>query len=342
MTMRSAHVSTRPVKQQGVALIMVLLVVALVSTLAVTMGGRLQLQILRTQNLQDSEQAYWYLHSAEALVKQVLLMELEQSDGEVHLGQNWAQQNSAFPVEGGSIEGRIRDLRSCLNLNSLDASSSNATANNHERRKAQFKSLFLALEIDDYNADVMVDSLVDWIDRDSNISGTYGAEDPDYESLPTPYRAANAPLAHISELRLVRGFTRDIYQKVKPFVCAVPANSDGQININTVQQPEVLTALFSGRLPLNEAAELLEQRPDNGYNSITDFSENPAIQAAFQTEPGEDQQGGQQQTALDDLRLTSEYFELRGRVRFGQLSQTATSIIKVDGGTASVLYRGLH
>ncbi|RUO65945.1 type II secretion system protein K (GspK) [Pseudidiomarina planktonica] len=333
---------SRPQKQQGVALIMVLLVVALVSTLAVTMGGRLQLQILRTQNLQDSEQAYWYLHSAEALVKQVLVMELEQSDGEVNLGQNWAQQNSVFPVEGGTIEGRISDLRSCLNVNALDASSSNATANSQERRKEQFKNLFLALQIDDYNADVMVDSIVDWIDRDTNISGTYGAEDPDYESLPTPYRTANAPLAHISELRLIRGFTREIYQKVLPFVCAIPANSDGQVNINTVQQPEVLTALFGGRLALSEAAELIEQRPENGYNKITDFSENSAVQAALQNESGEAQEAGEQQTALDDLRLTSEYFELRGRVRFGQLSQTATSIINVDGSEVTVLYRGMH
>ena len=45
-------------KQQGVALIIVLLIVAIVSVLATEMGSRLQLQIKRASNIKENNQAY--------------------------------------------------------------------------------------------------------------------------------------------------------------------------------------------------------------------------------------------------------------------------------------------
>lgn len=320
-------------KQRGVALVMVLLVVALVSVIAVSMGGRLQLQIVRTQNLQEAEQSYWYWQSAEELVKQVLLLELEDSDGVAHLAQNWSTQTAAFPVEGGVIQGNVKDLRSCFNANAMNPD--NVSSAQHERRKEQLKALFVALEIDDYAADTMVDSLVDWLDADSMISGTYGAEDPDYEALPYPYRAGNTPLAHITELRLIRGFTREIYRKVKPYMCVIPGNSDGQLNINTIDesQPELLSAMFSGRLDLSQAQDLLAGRPEKGFGDVIDFTGEAVVQGAAESE--------NQGSPLDDFVITSEYFQLRANIRYGDLVQSGTSILQVREGSASVLYRGM-
>jgi len=356
-------------QQRGVALIMVLLVVALVATLAVSMGGKLQLQITRTKNLQDSEQGYWYLQSAEALVRQVLIMELNASEGKVHLGQNWAQQDSAFPVDGGMIQGKIRDLRGCFNLNSLN--SDGPTMSEHERRKTQLRTLLLQLEVEAYSADTIVDSLVDWIDKDDLITGTYGAEDADYESLPYPYRAGNTPLVHVSELRLIRGVTRDIYRKVKPYVCVIPDNFDGKINVNTipVEQPELLVAVLQGEINTMAAIDILVNRPEDGYDEVSEFSAENAVSDAMQRLARERQsdtglnddnesdsgipnlsddddedasENGEADTGLlDDIQLESEYFELRGNVRVDDLIQSGTSIIKIENGKAEVLYRGL-
>jgi len=348
--------------QRGAALVIVLMVVALVATLAVSMGGRLQLQIIRTQNLQEAEQAYWYMQSAEQLVALVLREEISADSDVVHLNQQWATQAGTFPVSGGFIQGRIKDLRSCMNVNALD--SAGQSANALERRKAQFKALFIAREIDDYTADVMVDSLVDWIDEDTQISGTYGAEDPDYESLPTPYRAGNTPLLHHSELRLVRGFTRDSYQKVKDYLCVIPGASDGRININTIalEQPEILYAMFAGRLDLNDAVNFLANRPENGFADVSEFSQDPMLVAAAQApntqapntntntgsentgnDDDDNPTGGEQTSGQDvfsDFTVTSSYFELRGAVRYGDLIQSGTSQIRLDGNQATILYRG--
>ncbi|RUO59647.1 type II secretion system minor pseudopilin GspK [Pseudidiomarina marina] len=114
--------AAQPQRQRGVALLMVLLVVALVSVMAVTLSGRLQTTVLRTANFQQAEQAYWYWLSAEEIVRELLQREISESDGVVHQQQMWYQQTksgSIYPVDGGAIKGEIQDLQSCFNLNAL-------------------------------------------------------------------------------------------------------------------------------------------------------------------------------------------------------------------------------
>lgn len=52
---------------------------------------------------------------------------------------------------------------------------------------------------------LVADSIVDWIDADSNSTNGDGAETSYYESLPEPYQAKNQPMETVEELRLVEG-----------------------------------------------------------------------------------------------------------------------------------------
>jgi hypothetical protein len=54
------------------------------------------------------------------------------------------------------------------------------------------------------------DSIVDWIDADSNSTNSDGAETSYYESLPEPYSAKNQPMETVEELRLVQGIDDSI------------------------------------------------------------------------------------------------------------------------------------
>ena len=66
------------IKQSGVALITVMLVVALAAILLTQITGRLQLQMQRTTNVGFNQQAYWYAMGAEAFAKRVLLSSFEE------------------------------------------------------------------------------------------------------------------------------------------------------------------------------------------------------------------------------------------------------------------------
>ena len=110
-------------KQQGVALIIVLLIVAIVSVLATEMGGRLQLQIKRASNIKDNNQAYWYAMGAEQYARKSI-QKLMEEDGEViHLEQPWNQE-FIYPIEGGGIQAQLIDMQSCFNLNALKVDTS--------------------------------------------------------------------------------------------------------------------------------------------------------------------------------------------------------------------------
>src|SRR5690554_5863427 len=207
-------------RTQGVAIISVLLVVAIVTVLATRMSGHLQLQIARVSASEHAEQAYWHWLSAEALVRQVLIREHEDSEGRTHLQQGWATQQGPFPVRGGAIGGRVHDLHACFNLNSLYKDSDNTA--NFAKGKERYEQLLTALEFDEYAIRRLTATLIDWLDADTELHDSMGAEDPDYESLPQPYQAANNLLVHRSELRQIAGYQQAIYNRLKPYVCVIP------------------------------------------------------------------------------------------------------------------------
>lgn len=64
-----------------------------------------------------------------------------------------------------------------------------------------------------------------------------------YLSLSVPYRAANAPLSHVDELRLVKGFSPEVIASLRPFVTALPEFA--AVNVNTAPR-ELLAAVQDG------------------------------------------------------------------------------------------------
>lgn len=84
-----------------------------------------------------------------------------------------------------------------------------------------------------YRAELIVESLWEFIDEDRSVQTRLGREDSEYLARSVPFYAANQPLTDISEIRVVQGMDAGLYQKLKPLVCALPMARQ-QININTL------------------------------------------------------------------------------------------------------------
>lgn len=95
-------------------------------------------------------------------------------------------------------------------------------------------------------ADVIADSILDWIDEDDSLHKD-GREDDYYQLLLEPYPCKNGALESIEELLLVAGMTREIFDKVKDIITIY---GDGIVNVNTASV-RVLEALGLSK----EAAE---------------------------------------------------------------------------------------
>lgn len=82
------------------------------------------------------------------------------------------------------------------------------------------------------------EAIEDWRDKDQEPR-PHGAESFYYLGLEDAYESKDGPFENVEELRLVRGMTPDVYERVAPLVTVF---GSGQVNINTADEP-VLKAL---------------------------------------------------------------------------------------------------
>lgn len=314
-------------KQAGVALITVMLIVALCAVIASQMSARMQTQMQRSANITFNQQAYWYAMSAEAFTKRVLISAFQEEGDVTHLGQVWAQGETTYPVDFGEISGEIIDLQSCLNLNALRApltkpdSTPPAGGDNKVPARLAFEILLSNLQLEgisQFEIDSMADSLTDWLDENSHISGSGGAEDDDYASREFPYLAANNFLASVNELRVVANFTPAIINAIKPYVCIIPASDQHKININTLdaEKPELLQALLDSTV--EEAEQILSARPDEGFDTINDFYSSPEVINIKKFDDKKEQ-----------FVVDSEYFALKASASFNNSFFAMSSVMKI-------------
>ncbi|MFQ2821521.1 MULTISPECIES: GspK family T2SS minor pseudopilin variant ExeK [Aeromonas] len=258
-----------PGRQRGMALLVVLLILSVMVIIASNMSGRLQLELRRTANITTGKQAWWYALSAEALVSKVLTQDFKDNPEVVNLSQNWARKNTVFPVDDGQLKGEVTDLQSCFNLNSLSVASKAGSGEELAQQPYPvqvFRELLKQLAMDDYEAAQLTDAIRDWTDKDTVLVSSLGAEDAYYEGLKPPYLTANQWMLGKDELRAVRGVTARVYARLAPYVCTLP-NDKLKININTLapERPELLVALYLGKIGRDDAKRVLNERPQKGW-----------------------------------------------------------------------------
>ncbi|MCW8864721.1 MAG: type II secretion system minor pseudopilin GspK [Colwellia sp.] len=345
-------------KQQGVALITVMLIVAMCVVIATQMTSRLQMQMQRSTNISFNQQAYWYAMGAEAFTKRVLITAFKEDEDVTHLGQIWAQGETTYPVDFGQITGEITDLQSCLNLNALRAplgnnnnnsgsgsgsnnagndnssgdgsqnsKGSNSNAGNANGRnnkvpaRLALETLLINLHIEgisQFEAESMADALTDWLDEDDRISSAGGAEDDDYASREFPYLAANNYLASINELRIIEHFTPAVIEAIKPYVCILPASDMHKININTLNAEQ--PELLQALLDStpDEAQQILSARGEEGFETIDDLYTLPEFTRIKNSDSKKDQ-----------FVVDSEYFTLKASANFNNSFFAFNSVMKI-------------
>jgi type II secretory pathway component PulK len=135
------------------------------------------------------------------------------------------------------------------------------------------------LNMDEMDAQELAASIVDWRDKDSELSIPLGsAEDEYYRNLRDSYEAKDAGFEVLEEICLVKGMSRDIFEHIKEYITIY---GSGKININTASR-EVLVALG---LDESIVARILAFRcgPDGVIGTADDnvFEDASGIVAAF-------------------------------------------------------------
>ncbi|HXH64376.1 MAG TPA: type II secretion system minor pseudopilin GspK [Mariprofundaceae bacterium] len=241
-------------RERGVALILVLGLLALISAWAVRAASEDQVSLRRIRNMQDSDMAMMEAESGWALAR--LELKRDRMAGTVDgLDEDWARPHAPYPVDDGQVSVSIADVNRYYNLNDLVR---NGITQPQELRIV--RRLFAAVDV----PQGLADALADWMDADGRPTGYGGVEDSGY--LDKPYRIKNAPLDSFAELLLIKGFDADVLHKLARVATVLPVvGGPTRININTASK-EVLMAVCEG-MSASDAESLIQERQSSPYTA---------------------------------------------------------------------------
>jgi len=207
---------------RGIALMLVLWVLALLSIMVFEFCYTMRIEATITKNFKEGERSYYLAQAGinRALIeliktqssvkkfagsKDTLVRGEEEDDEEEEGTTEWKPREEpyTFSFDEGECAVVIRDEGSKINLNWIAQK-----AKSDRKLLADIVEKSCGLEGDD--RDSIVDSIIDWVDKDHNHL-LNGAEDEYYESLEDPYEARDADFVVTEELLLVKGVTEDIF-----------------------------------------------------------------------------------------------------------------------------------
>ena len=305
-------------RQRGVALLVAIVIFAVATTVAAAITYNKAMTARRAAATFTMEQALQAGMAAEALAAIAL-----QNDGgksKTETTQDWAQVQPPLEIEGTGIwiQAQLEDMQGRFNLNSVvtwDNQANTFVPDQHQL--SVFRTLLADLDIDVAYADL----LVDWIDPDiapsSNSGG--GGEDTLYMSQTPAYRPPNTFITHASELLALPNFGRENYQKIAPYVTALP--NDAVVNICTASALVLNTTRNDPQNQREFEDETLRQARENGC-----FPANPTVYSGVISDP---QNRAEVERRID---VRSSWFRLRTNIRIGTAEFVLYSLLFREGG----------
>ncbi|MFT5258590.1 MAG: general secretion pathway protein K [Saprospiraceae bacterium] len=325
--------------QRGVALLTVLFVLVLLTTLAVYIAEDEHLAIRKLENQRDAEQSRQVALGGEVWVAKALEQDANRrsgtacSSGTACLMDSWATiAGSTIALEDGTMQVTAYDESGKFNLNNLvdgrEIRDPSATATSTDPLISPWYSLFQRLLISQGIEEEKVDLVVDWIDANDEASLS-GAESSAYLSSDNgPYLAPNHPMSSISELNFIDGFTDAEIKKLAPLVTALPVtpgliNGDSQfpdlsgdlikINISTAG-PEILSVLQEATLESYTLEAIKADQKAGLYSTVSSALHNFDANEREQVE------------ALIDVK--SNYFSVTSCAKYGRVTYSLKSILE--------------
>lgn len=260
-------------------IVVALFIVALVATMAYVMMFRLERDTRRTSLILRNTEAEFLAQGSIAWAMDDIRMNWEKQKPN-HIVDLTPIRSPIETVNGYQVSSIIYDMQGRFNLNSLADIDS----------QAEFDRLIRLLDpkVSQDEARKIVQGVFDWISpaAQDNEYSKYYAE------LPSPYRAAHRPMLSISELRLVKGVTPQLFNALQPYVTALPATA--KINIQSAPAPVI--ASLSPSMSLQIADTIVNMRKLTPFKNVKAFSDLEAVKSF--------------KIPTDKLVITSSYFWL--------------------------------
>ena len=301
--------------QRGVALVTILLVVAVLTAVLSRVSLSNQVWSIQVEHAASQAQARQAGRAVHTWVASILEEDNELFDAYT---DDWAQTVPAIPVSWGQAQGWLEDMNGRFNVNNLvdQQGRVNTDALKH------FQRLLLVLELQEGIAQ----AVLDWMDVDSEVSGTWGAEDAYYLGQLPAYLPSNQRLGEVDELRMVRGISEEVWQRLKPHVIALPTTT--RVNVNTATVPvlaAVLTSWGSPKNALGKARSWLQQARVRPAPNIVEFAKQ--------------QMNIDKNSIPEGIAVNSDHFMAHLKLSFDELEYRTASLFYRKNNRADLIWQ---
>lgn len=299
--------------QNGVALIMVIWVLTILTVIVLSFSFMARTETYSTVSFKEGTEKKFFAEAGiQRGITELFYRDLYETQNiEFEGTEVWKTDGSPYKGQIGSgyYIVRITDESGKVDINTAS--------------DVVLKNLLFNLGVSGEEADIIVDSIMDWKDAD-DLYRLHGAEDDYYMSLKHPYRAKNADFETLEELILVRGVTPEILYgtaEKKGLIDFITINSKtNTININAAPK-EVLVSIPG---ITNEMADfIIEYRENKEIENLEEIhdilGENFSIVSPYVSTTGtntftidsvgkkEDKKGGYGIRAIVQITGINEY-----------------------------------
>ncbi len=321
---------------RGVALIMVLWVIAVLSVVVLEFSFAMRTEVNITKNYKEELQLY---AMGQGGVQRTIAELIYKHDSKVQQlrktltseeippeKKEWVTDGRPYliPFQQGTCEVKVMSEAGKVNINLVS--------------EQMLRKIITLLGLEGESRDIVVDSILDWKDAD-DFYRLNGAEESYYQSLKEPYQCKNAPFDSIEELFLVRGVSRALFygrgdikkeeegEKVVRaglkdiFSIYSPA---GQIDINSAS-PVVLKLVLS--IPEDVMQKIVKVREEKPFDHQLDL-----LLRVPELRPFIEGDRERQNLILYGRTLLTPYYtvESKAKVNEGESVRGLKAIVKID------------
>ncbi|WP_236307616.1 type II secretion system minor pseudopilin GspK [Enterobacter bugandensis] len=321
-------------KQKGVALLVVLILLVMMSALAAKISQQFCRNLQKTHYQVSQQQLRWAMQAQEKVVKDRLQTDATGENKALNLDGDWHQPLETRG-EDYTVVSQVEDAQDCFNVNNLLAAEKipqgqNAPAVPEKPRNEQIVEQILTESgISHTTAEEVYQQLVDYLDGDATTAKD-GAESDAWAGVVPARQPANQMMRTIAEIKQLPAFPVAAYPKVSKLLCALP-DSASRVDVNTLkpEQAALLAALFPGKLTEDDAVRLIDSRPETGWENMETFSK-----ALEQTFP---QLKDDLPQVAELLSISSRYFRVNYTGNTDELTLRVVSQLQVNNEAGEIV-----
>ncbi|EPJ7089495.1 type II secretion system minor pseudopilin GspK [Citrobacter amalonaticus] len=321
-------------KQKGVALLVVLILLVMMSALAAKISQQFCRNLQKTHYQVSQQQLRWAILAQEDVVKERLQIDASGESKALAPEGDWHQPMET-QGEDYTVVSQVEDAQDCFNVNNLLAEDKVTQAQNASAVPAKplkalvIEQILTKSGIGQSTAEEIYLQLLDYLDGDLTTSKE-GVESDAWAGVLPARQPANQMMRAIAELKLLPAFPATAYAKVSQLLCALP-DSASKVDVNTLrpEQAVILAALFPGKLTEDDAVRLLASRPETGWENMEAF--NKVLEQNFP------QLKDDLPRVADQISINSRYFRVNYTGNTDDLTLRVISQLQVNQEAGEII-----